>query len=107
MNGMMYHYGATTDYDEWAKLTGDQSWAWDKLGAYFRKFEKHTPNNSYPVDQSQRSTTGVVDVGHGAWTSPLTADFVKACGETGIPATGDVNRIDYAIGATRISKCLH
>jgi len=39
MNAMIYIRGARADYDEWARLTGDSSWAYDAVLPYFLKSE--------------------------------------------------------------------
>ncbi|KAJ3564746.1 hypothetical protein NP233_g8094 [Leucocoprinus birnbaumii] len=37
INGMVYTRGAASDYDRWAKVTGDQGWSWDRLQPYLKK----------------------------------------------------------------------
>ena len=41
INGMIYMRGQAGDYDRWAELTGDPSWAWDKVLPLFMKTENH------------------------------------------------------------------
>ncbi|MES2150048.1 MAG: GMC family oxidoreductase N-terminal domain-containing protein [Pseudomonadota bacterium] len=41
INGMIYMRGQSGDYDRWAELTGDSSWAWDKVLPLFMKSEDH------------------------------------------------------------------
>jgi choline dehydrogenase len=41
INGMIYMRGQAADYDRWAELTGDSSWAWDKVLPLFMKTEDH------------------------------------------------------------------
>ncbi len=41
INGMIYMRGQAGDYDRWAALTGDSSWAWDKVLPLFMKSEDH------------------------------------------------------------------
>lgn len=55
VNYLMYTRGAAEDYNEFAKITGDQGWSWKRLQPYFRKNEKWTP----PADQ--HNTTGQFD----------------------------------------------
>ena len=38
---MIYMRGQSGDYDRWAELTGDPSWAWDKVLPLFMKTEDH------------------------------------------------------------------
>ncbi len=41
INGMIYMRGQSSDYDQWAQLTGDPSWSWDKVLPFFTKSEDH------------------------------------------------------------------
>jgi choline dehydrogenase len=41
INGMIYMRGQAGDYDRWAELTGDATWAWDKVLPLFMKTENH------------------------------------------------------------------
>ena len=41
INGMIYMRGQARDYDQWAALSGDASWAWDKVLPLFKKSEDH------------------------------------------------------------------
>jgi choline dehydrogenase len=41
INGMIYMRGQSGDYDRWAELTGDASWAWDKVLPLFMQSENH------------------------------------------------------------------
>jgi len=41
INGMIYMRGQSRDYDQWAKLTGDDTWAWDQSLPYFKLHEDH------------------------------------------------------------------
>jgi choline dehydrogenase len=38
---MIYMRGQARDYDQWAELTGDDSWRWDNALPYFRRHEDH------------------------------------------------------------------
>jgi choline dehydrogenase len=103
MNAMMYHHGAPSDYDEWAQISGDDSWAYKNFIQYFRKFEKYSPSSKHPlVDATHRSSQGLVTIGHNAYTSPLTKVFVEACHKVGIPTSLDVNTSLGTLGSTRI-----
>ena len=35
MNGMIYVRGHASDYERWAKDTGDRGWGWDKVLAVY------------------------------------------------------------------------
>ncbi|MEY3288194.1 MAG: hypothetical protein RLZZ419_436, partial [Pseudomonadota bacterium] len=41
INGMIYMRGQQRDYEEWARLTGDDSWRWDQVLPLFRVAEDH------------------------------------------------------------------
>jgi len=41
INGMIYMRGQARDYDEWAQLSGDDSWRWDNVLPLFKKSEDH------------------------------------------------------------------
>jgi choline dehydrogenase len=41
INGMIYMRGQREDYDEWARITHDPSWAWDAVLPVFKKSEDH------------------------------------------------------------------
>jgi choline dehydrogenase len=41
INGMIYMRGQARDYDQWAKLTGDDTWSWNKALPYFKLHEDH------------------------------------------------------------------
>ena len=46
MNAMIYIRGAREDYDEWAALTGDESWSYDAVLPYFRRSEDNVRGES-------------------------------------------------------------
>ena len=41
INAMLYLRGQARDYDEWARLTGDDGWAWRNVLPVFKKSEDH------------------------------------------------------------------
>ncbi|MBT0571724.1 GMC family oxidoreductase N-terminal domain-containing protein [Curvibacter sp. CHRR-16] len=41
INGMIYMRGQARDYDQWAHMTGDDSWRWINTIPYFRRHENH------------------------------------------------------------------
>jgi choline dehydrogenase len=47
INAMIYMRGAAADYDEWAELTGDNSWSYEHVLPLFRRME----DNSRGADQ--------------------------------------------------------
>jgi choline dehydrogenase len=98
INGMIYMRGQSRDYDQWARLTGDDTWRWDEVLPAFRKHENH-----FLGDAEQ---AGVRDAnfdryhGHGGeWRVErqrlrwdILDAFAKAAQQAGIPATSDFNR---------------
>ncbi|KAG8716512.1 hypothetical protein FRC08_009366 [Ceratobasidium sp. 394] len=65
-NAMLFHYGASTDYDGWAKATEEpecKEWEFEQLQKSFHKFETFHPHPDFPVDASKRGTGGPVQAG--------------------------------------------
>jgi len=87
INAMLYLRGQARDYDEWAALTGDYGWAWDRVLPLFRKSEDswrgadafHGAGGEWRVEQ-QRLSWKILDA------------FKEAAMEAGIPAVDDFNR---------------
>ncbi|KAJ2919351.1 hypothetical protein MD484_g991, partial [Candolleomyces efflorescens] len=55
INGQFYTRGSSSDFDRWAKVTGDPGWSWKNLLPYFLKSERWTE----PADG--HDTTGEYD----------------------------------------------
>ena len=91
INGMIYMRGQREDYDHWAGLTGDASWAWDQVLPLFRKSEhyhggatlEHGAGGEWRVEKQRLS-----------W--PILDAFRDAAEQTGIARTDDFNRGDNA-----------
>ena len=89
INGMIYMRGQARDYDEWAALTGDDSWRWDQVLPWFKKSEDHHAGASafhgsggeWRVEQ-QRLSWEILDA------------FRDAAAQVGIPKIDDFNRGD-------------
>ncbi|KAJ3573402.1 hypothetical protein NP233_g2444 [Leucocoprinus birnbaumii] len=65
VNGMVFTRGAASDYDRWARVTGDPGWTWDRLQPYIKRHEKFQPpvddhNISGQYNPDVHSTTGMV-----------------------------------------------
>jgi len=41
INGMIYMRGQSRDYEQWADLTGDDSWRWEQVLPYFKHHEDY------------------------------------------------------------------
>ncbi|ACC72219.1 choline dehydrogenase [Paraburkholderia phymatum] len=89
INGMIYMRGQREDYDEWARVTNDSSWAWDAVLPVFRRSEDHHggANEFHGVGGQWR-----VEKQRLKWK--ILEMFAQAATETGIPATDDFNRGD-------------
>jgi choline dehydrogenase len=87
INAMIYMRGQARDYDEWAALTGDADWSWEKVLPVFRASEDywrgaseaHGAGGEWRVEP-QRLDWEILDA------------FRAAMIECGIPATDDFNR---------------
>jgi len=118
-------YGAPGDFDEWARIIGDDSWssknlrqwvsiysfwqcAYWQLLRYFNKFETYTPHVDYPlVDLSARGKSGPIQVGYNSYVSKLSGAFINSCINIGIPFTPDFNGTLGTIGVGRVSDTCH
>ncbi|UUV08017.1 MULTISPECIES: GMC family oxidoreductase [Ruegeria] len=104
INGMIYMRGQARDYDNWAKLTGEEAWNWENALADFKAHENH-----YRLDDGADPRTGdnsrFSDLhGHGGeWRVEkqrlrwdVLDSFAEAAVENGIPKTDDFNTGDNA-----------
>ena len=86
INGMIYMRGQAADYDGWAELTGDPSWAWNEVLPLFKKSEDyhggagpvHGAGGEWRVEK-QRLSWEILDA------------FRDAAEQAGIPKTTDFN----------------
>jgi choline dehydrogenase len=98
INGMIYMRGQSRDYDQWAALTGDDTWRWDQCLPYFRQHESHWRLDPGQAEQATEAFKALH--GHGGeWRvekQRLRWDvldaFAEAAQQAGIPATDDFNR---------------
>ncbi|MDO8388427.1 MAG: GMC family oxidoreductase N-terminal domain-containing protein [Polaromonas sp.] len=113
INGMIYMRGQARDYDQWAALTGEDDWRWDKVLPAFRQHEDH-----YKLDipkgaaaaavnenfrrlhghSSQHTHSGDLPGAGGEWRVEkqrlrwdILDAFSAAAQQAGIPATDDFN----------------
>ncbi|MGV8894443.1 MAG: GMC family oxidoreductase [Burkholderiaceae bacterium] len=91
INGMIYMRGQARDYDQWAALTGDESWRWDNVLPFFKKSEDHYKGADFSHGaggewrvEKQRLSWEILDA------------FRAAASECGIPNTEDFNTGDNA-----------
>ena len=87
INGMIYMRGQSHDYDQWAELTGEDSWRWSNVLPAFKQHEDfylgaddlHGAGGEWHVDK-QRLRWDILDA------------FAQAAVQAGIPHTDDFNR---------------
>jgi choline dehydrogenase len=85
INGLLYVRGQHEDYDRWRQL-GNSGWGYDDVLPYFKKAENqarggddfHGADGPLPVS----------DLGH---PDPLSAAFIAAAAESGLPLNPDFN----------------
>ena len=111
INGMIYMRGQARDYDHWAQLTGDESWAWKNALPYFKLHEDYY-KGADAVHGARGTAPELMAAGDtpyqkllrgrnagGEWRiekQRLRWDvldaFSQAAQQAGIPATDDFNR---------------
>ncbi len=113
INGMIYMRGQARDYDQWAKLTGDETWGWNQVLPCFKLHEDHykgadalhgakgAPQELLLQDDSEYGRVLRYHQTGGEWRvekQRLRWDvldaFSQAAQQAGIPATDDFNRGD-------------
>jgi choline dehydrogenase len=85
INGLLYVRGQHEDYDRW-RQHGNYGWGFDDILPYFKKAE----NQQRGADDFHGSggPLPVSDLGH---PDPLSAAFITAAAETGLPVNPDFN----------------
>ncbi|CAE6494637.1 unnamed protein product [Rhizoctonia solani] len=104
-NAMMFHYGAASDYDEWALATDEpecKEWAFDQFLKYFQKFETFYPHPDFPVDESKRGKQGPIQTGFYGHFGNMARAFISACQSIGIPFNPDFNTATGTLGVSKI-----
>jgi choline dehydrogenase len=114
-------YGSPEDFDEWAKVIGDDTWSWKNIAQYvrspcafrapllmksryFNKFERFQPHPDYPsVDSSVRGSSGPVRIGYHNTITDTSKAFIRACANVGIPFIHDFHGTLSTIGVSRVS----
>ncbi|MFM8610463.1 MAG: GMC family oxidoreductase [Burkholderiaceae bacterium] len=101
INGMIYMRGQARDYDQWARLTGDDSWSWRQSLPYFKRHEDHWKlDNPAGASDAFKHLHGNKSTGSsGEWRIEkqrlrwdILDAFAQAAQQAGIPATDDFNR---------------
>ncbi|MEJ7804586.1 MAG: GMC family oxidoreductase N-terminal domain-containing protein [Telluria sp.] len=91
INGMIYMRGQSHDYDRWADVTGDPTWAWDRVLPMFMKSEDY-----YGGSSLVHGTGGEWRVEKQRLSWQILDAFRDAAEQTGIPKTTDFNGGDNA-----------
>ncbi|MGO4327747.1 GMC family oxidoreductase [Cupriavidus sp. 2TAF22] len=100
INGMIYMRGQREDYDDWARLTGDDGWRWDNVLPLFKRSEDH-----------HRGASEFHGAG-GEWRVEgqrlhwdILERFIEAAEQAGIPRTEDFNRGDnFGVGYFEVNQ---
>ena len=85
INGLLYVRGQHEDYDRW-RQHGNSGWGFDDVLPYFKKAE----NQERGADDFH-GAGGPLPVSDLVHADPLSAAFIAAAGETGIPVNPDFN----------------
>lgn len=89
INGMIYMRGQRQDYDEWARLTGDSAWSWDRVLPVFKRSEDH-----YRGANEHHGAGGEWRVEAQRLRWDILEAFASAAEQEGIPRVQDFNRGD-------------
>jgi choline dehydrogenase len=87
INGMIYMRGQSRDYDQWAALTGDDTWRWDSVLPAFKKHEDH-----YLGADAMHGAGGEWRVEKQRLRWDILDAFAQAAEQAGIPHSSDFNR---------------
>ncbi|MBS0340973.1 MAG: GMC family oxidoreductase N-terminal domain-containing protein, partial [Proteobacteria bacterium] len=87
INGMIYMRGQSRDYEQWAQLTGDDTWRWGEVLPAFKQHEDHYlgadelhgAGGEWRVEK-QRLRWDILDA------------FAQAAQQAGVPHSNDFNR---------------
>ncbi len=87
INAMLYLRGQARDYDEWARLTGDDGWSWPQVLPVFMQHEDH-----WRGADEKHGAGGELRVETPRVRWDIIEAFRAAAVESGIPETDDFNR---------------
>jgi choline dehydrogenase len=90
INAMLYVRGHRLDFDEWEAL-GNKGWGYRDVLPYFKRSE----NNERLVDEFHASG-GPLNVADQVQHNPLSAAFVRAAQQVGLPYNADPNGADQS-----------
>jgi choline dehydrogenase len=89
INAMIYMRGQSRDYDEWARLAGDDSWNWQNVLPLFKRSEDH-----WRGGDAYHGSGGELRVEQQRLRWDILDRFEDAAQEAGIPRTHDFNTGD-------------
>ncbi|WP_341212203.1 GMC family oxidoreductase N-terminal domain-containing protein [uncultured Limimaricola sp.] len=104
INGMIYMRGQARDYDNWARITGDDDWSWENALPDFMAHEDHHRRDGGADPECGHNGRFSDLHGHGGeWRVEkqrlrwdVLEDFAAAAVQAGIPHTEDFNTGDNA-----------
>ncbi|MGY1609719.1 GMC family oxidoreductase [Geodermatophilus sp. SYSU D00700] len=100
MNAMIYVRGAAADYDEWARLTGDPSWSYERVLPLFRRME----DNARGADRFH-GTGGPLRVEDLRSPHPWTRAVVESAVAAGHPRNDDFNgAVQEGVGRYQVTQ---
>ncbi|KAJ5713039.1 glucose-methanol-choline oxidoreductase [Penicillium malachiteum] len=97
VNYMALARGPAADYDDWARMVGDEGWSWKNILPLMRELEDFDPTLPAYLQHlagpkiKDRGTSGPLKIGFGDEMVPGIETFVEACLENGIPLCPDIN----------------
>ena len=89
INAMIYMRGQARDYDEWASLTGDDSWSWEHVLPLFKRSEDH-----WRGGDTYHGNDGELRVEEQRLRWDILDRFADAAEQAGIPRSADFNTGD-------------
>ena len=100
INAMLCLRGQARDYDEWARISGDQRWAWDSVLPEFRRSEDH-----WRGADAMHGDQGEWRVERQRLHWDILDRYIEAAGQAGIPFRDDYNRGDnFGIGHFEVNQ---
>eukprot|EP00600_Ochromonadales_sp_CCMP1393_P010029 CAMPEP_0174955208 /NCGR_PEP_ID=MMETSP0004_2-20121128/857_1 /TAXON_ID=420556 /ORGANISM="Ochromonas sp., Strain CCMP1393" /LENGTH=560 /DNA_ID=CAMNT_0016203117 /DNA_START=206 /DNA_END=1888 /DNA_ORIENTATION=- len=86
LNVLLYHRGNAKDYEQWAEISGDESWGPEHVLPYFKKSE-----DDFRGESKYHGTGGELSVDEVQYQNELSKTYLRACGESGYTSNDDFN----------------